>query len=325
MRILNEHEIFQAVDLDEVMAAVENAFRIYESGDFFMPDRVHVDNGKKTLLYMPCMTSGLLGTKYLTLFPENIPKSLPTIYGLMILNDFETGRPLCILDGKILTALRTGAVGGTGVRHTSPETVASVGLVGAGVQGYYQLLYAAKVRDIRRVCLYDTNAAKLPAYAASLQKILRPGTDIEICADTAQLLAKSELVITTTTSNTPVLPDNTDALRGKHFIGIGSYKPSMREFPDALAAVADSLFIDAEIAKEESGDIAQPLANGLLTEERIRSFGRYILHATDKEKEAVKSGTTLFKSVGMALFDLVIADVIFRKAEQGNIGITVPM
>ena len=180
MRILNEQDILRSVTLDEVMAAVEDAFRIYESGDFFMPDRVHIDTGQKTLLYMPCMAGGILGTKYLTLFPENIPKGLPTIYGLMILNDSETGRPLCILDGKTLTALRTGAVGGTGIRYTTPESVASVGLVGAGVQGYYQLMYAAKVRDLETVCLYDVNREKLPAYAESLRNILRPGTRVEI-------------------------------------------------------------------------------------------------------------------------------------------------
>ena len=323
MRILNEQEILRTVTLDEVMAAVEDAFRIYESRNFFMPDRVHIDNERKTLLYMPCMAAGILGTKYLTLFPENIPKGLPTIYGLMILNDFETGKPLCILDGKILTALRTGAVGGTGIRHTTPESLASAGLVGAGVQGYYQLMYAARVRDIKTVSLYDVNTAKLPAYAESLQKILRPETRVEICKDTTELLAKSELVITATTSKTPVLPDDANALRGKHFIGIGSYKPVMREYPDSLCTVVDNLFIDAEIAKEETGDIAQPLESGLLTEGQVRSFGEYILRGTDKE--AVKGSTTLFKSVGMALFDIVIANVIYRKAEQGNIGHSVAM
>ena len=323
MRILNEQEILRSVTLDEVMAAVEEAFRVYESGDFFMPDRMHIDKGQKTLLYMPCMAGGILGTKCLTLFPENIPKGLPTIYGLMILNDFETGKPLCILDGKVLTALRTGAVGGTGIRHTTPESLASVGLVGAGVQGCYQLMYAARVRDVKNVYLYDVNREKLPAYAESLRKILCPGIRVDPCKDTAELLAKSELVITATTSMTPVLPDDANALRGKHFIGIGSYKPTMREYPDALCAVADNLFIDTEIAKEESGDLAQPLESGILTDGRIRSFGEYLLGGSDKE--AVKNSTTLFKSVGMALFDVVIADVIYRKAEKGNIGHSVAM
>jgi ornithine cyclodeaminase len=138
-----------------------------------------------------------------------------------------------------------------------------------------------------------------------------------------ELLAKCELVITATTAKTPVLPDDARALQGKHFIGIGSYKPSMREYPDALCTVADSLFIDTEIAKEESGDLAQPLESGLLTDDRIRSFGAYLLNGTDQE--AVRKGTTLFKSVGMALFDIVIAELIYRKAEQGNIGLSAAM
>lgn len=323
MLVLSEKELLESVTLDEVMDSIEDAFRIYVGNDFFMPDRVHIDHGQKTLLYMPCIAGGLLGTKYLTLFPENIPKSLPTIYGLMILNDYETGRPLCILDGKVLTALRTGAVGGTGIKHTTPNTVSTVGLIGAGVQGYYQLMYATHVRSISTIYIYDRDAEKLLEYADTIRAMVKSSTKVEICANVTDLLQKSEVIITTTTANNPVLPDDASMLKGKHFIGIGSYKPSMREYPPAICEVVDNLFIDVELAKEETGDIAQPLKSGILTEDRIRSFGEYMLHGEDKE--SVKNSTTFFKSVGMALFDVVIADLIYKKALKNNIGHNIDM
>lgn len=323
MLVLNEQDILHSVTLEDVLLAVEDAFRIYVDNDFFMPDRTHVDYGKKTLLFMPCAAGGILGAKYLTLFPENIPKGLPTIYGLMILNDHDTGKPLCILDGKLLTALRTGAVGGTGIRQTTPENASTVGLIGAGVQGYYQLMYAAHVRPLARVSLYDADTAKLGAYAASLRRILKPETEIVTRDSAAELLRDSEIIITTTTATSPVLPDDADALRGKHFIGIGSYKPTMREYPPALCSVVDNVFIDTAIAVEETGDIAGPLKEGVLREDQIRPFGEYLLRGTDKE--AVKNGTTFFKSVGMALFDVVIANAVYRKALQNNIGHDIAM
>ncbi len=318
MLILNEQEILQSVNLDDVMDAVEEAYKVYIGKDFFMPDRLHVDNGQKTLLYMPCSAGGRLGTKYLTLFPENIPKGLPTIYGLMVLNDYETGKPLAILDGKLITALRTGAVGGVGMRNICPETTTSVGLVGAGVQGYYQLMYACHVRNVSSIYIYDKHQSGLDAFVKHVEGIVKEGTKIEVCTDVRSLLERSELVITATTSNNPVLPDDEALLKGKAYVGIGSYKPTMREFPPAMIKAADHIFIDMDFAKEESGDLSQPLEDGLLAEERILSFGDYLAHCAEKEK--VKQGTVWFKSVGMALFDVVIADKIYKKALEQGIG-----
>ncbi len=321
MLILNEAEMLKVLSAEEVMQSVVKAFEIYESKDYFMPDRMHVDLGKKNLLFMPSAANNWLGTKYLTLFPENISRGLPTLYGLMVLNDFDTGRPLCILDGKTLTALRTGAVGGLGTQFTTPEDTSSVGLVGTGVQGYYQLLYASKVRTFKEVYLFDSYKSSAEALKERIAPLFGADTKITICADTTELLERSQLIITTTTSLDPVLPNDASLLKGKHYIGIGSYKPHMREYPDALFSVADSIFVDVELGKEETGDLAYPLEHGLLDESAILSFGDYILRATDTEK--VKGGTTFFKSVGMALFDLSLAHALYAKALEKKLGVSV--
>ena len=80
----------------------------------------------------------------------------------------------------------------------------------------------------------------------------------------------------------------------------------------------DHIFIDAAIATEESGDLSQPLASGLLSAERIKSMGEYIHQ--EKNKEAVKTGTTLFKTVGIAIFDVVVGDIIYRRAKENGAG-----
>jgi ornithine cyclodeaminase len=173
------------------------------------------------------------------------------------------------------------------------------------------------------VYLYDAYVPSLDHYVRNLAEILPPGVTVEVCASATDLLKRSELVVTTTTANEPVLPDDPALLKGKHFIGIGSYKPTMREFPDSLCSLVETVYVDTEFAKEESGDLSQPLASGVLTDDRVTSFGSYLLTAEDKDR--VKRNTTFFKSVGIAIFDIIVADIIFQRAKKHGLGHEVEM
>ncbi|MCR2043926.1 ornithine cyclodeaminase family protein [Anaerosalibacter massiliensis] len=317
MLYLNEKDINKCISLNEIMNEIEKAYKIYEENKFHMPDRIHVDHKNKTILYMPCFLEDTFGTKVLTVFPENREKSKPVIDGLMLLNDYDTGETVSILDGKTLTALRTGAVGGTGIRYTTPKDVKVVGLVGAGVQGFNQLRFACEARDIEKIIIFDLFKEKLPAYIGELKTEI-PGVEMVSAETTEELLKESEIIITTTTANEPVFPNKKDLFEGKHFIGIGSYKPYMREYPDALISVLNKVYIDTEFAKEETGDLSQPIEKGLLKDSQIETFGDYLLN--ERNKEEIVKGTTWFKSVGMALFDIVVAQLIYEKAKEKGIG-----
>ena len=117
MLLLNKKDIEKSVDLDGMMDQIEEAYKIFESGAYYMPPRPTVEHDNKTLIYMPCYTKDSLGTKMLTIFPENVSLGLPSIDGLVLMNDPKTGKPLAILDGQTVSAYRTGAVGGVGIRH----------------------------------------------------------------------------------------------------------------------------------------------------------------------------------------------------------------
>ena len=148
MLLLNKKDIEKSVDLDGMMDQIEEAYKIFESGAYYMPPRPTVEHDNKTLIYMPCYTKDSLGTKMLTIFPENVSLGLPSIDGLVLMNDPKTGKPLAILDGQTVTAYRTGAVGGVGIRHLSRKDCHTVGIVGAGVQGFHLALYACKSRPL---------------------------------------------------------------------------------------------------------------------------------------------------------------------------------
>jgi ornithine cyclodeaminase len=271
---------------------------------------------------MPCFTESSFGTKLVSLFPENLTKNLPILYGTMLLNDGKTGKPIAVLDGSTLTAFRTGAVGGVGIRYTTPEDVTGLGVVGAGVQGFHQILFACAVRDFKKVVVYDRFPEKSEIIVKQLMNII-PKVDIRTVSSSDELLRKSQVIITATNSLKPVLPDQTKVLQGKHFIGIGSYKPNMREFPESLFKLIQNCFIDTEHALEESGDVIDPIKRGWLKEERIRTLGNLIMNPDDYPK--IQKQTTLFKSVGMALFDVVISELIYNQARDKGLGTKVKM
>jgi ornithine cyclodeaminase/alanine dehydrogenase-like protein (mu-crystallin family) len=320
MLFLNEEEIRSAVTLKEMMDTIEEAFKIFRSGEFYMPERINVEYLNKNMLYMPCFTQDMIGTKILSLFPENQGKQLPLIYGLMMLNDYETGRPIAILDAQTLTALRTGAVGGVGMRHFAYHDSESVGVVGCGVQGFHQILYACELRPIKNIYLYDVYNKDLSDYIKRLKQALsHHNPEIKVCNDTVELLQQSQIIITTSPATEPVFPNQPELLEGKCFIAIGSWKPNMRELPDAIWQVADYVYTELPYACEESGDLSQPLKKGILHMDRVKYMGDYL--ARKAAGETIQLGKTrYFKSVGMGLFDLLTANLIYQKALAKGIG-----
>lgn len=308
----------EIIELDHMMDCIEKAFMTYESGHYHMPTRMHVDRPEGTVLYMPCFTDHVSGTKIVSTFPANIQIGVPAIQGVMVLSRAKTGETLAILDGAMLTAYRTGAVGGVGIRYTTRKNCESVGLVGTGVQGYYQLLYACAARPIKKVILYDRNRERAEAFKQRLEKKL-VAQAISIAFDVEALVANSEIIITATPSNTPVLPDDSTLLKGKHIIAIGSYKYDMRELPKALYNVLDDLYMDTELAAEESGDLIVPVEQGWFKRDQMKAFGQDFKAL--KHAPLLEERTTLFKSVGMALFDLLVAEAIYKLAVEKKRGI----
>lgn len=316
MIYLNKEDILKSITLDEFMDAVEEAYKIYADKLFNMPDRIQVENDDLTTLYMPCFTKKAFGTKILTVAPNNAKINKPVIDGVMLVNDIETGEMVCMMDGKTLTAARTGAVGGVGVRYTTSKDVKTLGLIGTGVQGFYQVLYACKARKIKTVYLYNRTKEKAIKLQEELKKELE-NVDVIVVNSSLELLKNSEVIITATTSYQPVIDNQKELLKGKHIIAIGSYKPDMRELPDALFEVVDKVIVDTDFAKEESGDLYLPIKNNLIKSEDIENMGDFI---RDNKEFDVNNKTTLYKSVGMGLFDMVVANKIYKKAIEKGIG-----
>jgi len=319
MLYLNSKDIEEIVENIDLIEIVEKGFKMYGEKSYQMPDRIHLDKGEDTVLYMPCITKDIIGTKILSLFPQNKDKNLPVISGIMLLNDIDTGLPKAILNGSSITAFRTGALGSTGIKYTTKKDSKSIGLIGAGVQGFHQLLFAAKVRNIKNMYIFDKNKDKVDEFKVKLKKKL-PNISIKVEDNIEKLVRNSDIIITATPSESPVIPNDKELLKGKHIIAIGSYKYKMREIPDALYDLLDEVYVDTELAVEESGDIIQPLEKGLINKNQIKTLSEIMSREAD-----ITGKTTLFKCVGMALLDVVVAEGIFSKALELKKGTKIPL
>ncbi|MDE6937470.1 MAG: ornithine cyclodeaminase family protein [Lachnospiraceae bacterium] len=314
MIVLSKKEIEELVELNEMMDQIEEAYRIYGTGEYYMPPRPSVEHENKTLMYMPCYTKDIIGTKILSIFPENAALGLPSIDGVVLLNDRTTGAPVAVLDGQAVTAYRTGAVGGVGIRHLSREDCHTVGIVGAGVQGFHLALYACAARNIHTVCVYNHSDRDIREYLDRLEKTIdNPDIKVVQCKTVEELTGLSDIICTATPAVRPVLPDDRKLLEGKCIIAVGSYTPQMREIPDAIWDLVDKVYIELPYACEESGDLSQPLSEGRLTKDKIMLMDQYLASGTQK---GVSKGTTYFKSVGMGLFDICIAQKLLEKVKE---------
>ena len=320
MLFLNAQEIRQAVSPEEMMAAVEEAYRLFTAGQCVMADRVAVSHGGLSMLYMPCFAGAYVSTKILASCPENPARGLPALDGVVLLNRADTGQLAAILDGAAVTALRTGAVGGVAARHLARADARTAGLVGCGVQGLHQLAFVCAVREIHAIYLRQTPGRDLTEFIRQLRAMLPARQpEIVLCPSADDVLKNCDIVITATPSRQPLFSDDPALFRGKCILAIGSWQPDMREIPDAVFDPAEEVFIELPYACQESGDLSQPLASGVLTRDRVRLFGDFLADKAAGTPPPLGE-TRYFKSVGMGVFDTLAAQAILQAARKKGLG-----
>jgi len=295
-----------AAPASEWVTAMENALRDTSEGLVEVPPRSHMDMGENTLLLMPCFGQDYFSTKLVSVFPGNLKINKPIIYGTVILNDGKTGEPLASLDGSKLTAMRTAAVGSVGIKYLAPENASRLGVIGLGIQGFHQALFACQQRSIREVRILDRTSSIMKRFGERFNAFYK---DIKVipCKNAMELCIPSEIIITATGSQNPVIPGKKECWTGKILIGIGSYKPDMREFPDDMFKELNHVFVDTMHGINETGDLLIPLEKRMVKKEQV-------IPVSDLVKGVVQpvGDTQFFKSVGMAAFDLYAARLVYE-------------
>jgi ornithine cyclodeaminase/alanine dehydrogenase-like protein (mu-crystallin family) len=315
MLVLSGDDLMKLFRPAALIEAVESAARAQDENRVIVPKRLRVDWMDNSLLTMPAVATKAAAVKIVSVIPSNAARGLPVINGLVVLNDGETGLPLAAMNASVLTALRTGAVGALGVKYQTPQDISSVGIIGCGVQGAWQAIFACALRPIRTVLATSRSPARFEAFSATVQRHA-PGVRLAWCQNARELLGHTHVIITATTTNEPVLPDDARLLQDKHFISVGSYKPDMQELPDSVYRLAGELAVDTPDARHEAGDVINPLQRGILAGSNIYPIGECV-RGIRKVDTAV---TTAYKTVGTAIYDLFAAESVYRSARAQRIG-----
>ncbi|KJR99675.1 MAG: hypothetical protein VR65_15595 [Desulfobulbaceae bacterium BRH_c16a] len=305
--------------MEKCIEAMATAFRALSSGQASMPLRTGLEMvaDNATALFMPVYLPGIgkVGVKTVTMARNNPAKGLPLIHAMMMIFDSSTGVPLAVLDGEVITAMRTGAVSGLATSLLAKKDARTAAIIGTGTQGETQLEAVCNVRDIQKAYVFDIQAARADAFAAKMTRRL----NIEVVvAGSAATLQNADVICTATSSNKPVF-DDVYIKKGAHINGVGSYKPDMAEISPETIARAKVVVDQIEACLAEAGDLIQPIQRGIITKNHIHGelgelvTGKISARETDDE-------ITVFKSVGLAVQDLITADLVLKIAQEKDLG-----
>jgi ornithine cyclodeaminase/alanine dehydrogenase len=311
MLFLKEKDIENLLSMRETVDAVEKAFDALGRGMAAMPDRstLMLNSGSISCMSAWIRGAGMVSSKIVSMFPDNINHNLPTIMATVIVNDENTGKVLAVMDGTYLTALRTGAVSGVATRYLSRKDARTVGLIGCGFQGRTQLWSICEVREITKAKVYDIRLREKNAFAVDMSKKL--GIDI-VPVESPEVAVKDvDVIATATTSQTPIVKGAWIS-NGTHINAIGSFYPHRREL-DTETIQKSKVVVDLkEAALAEAGDIIIPIKEGAITKDHIYAeLSQIVTH--EKMARTSYDEVTLFKAVGLAIEDLAAAKLVIEK------------
>ncbi|MFQ5680377.1 MAG: ornithine cyclodeaminase family protein [Gemmatimonadota bacterium] len=331
VRALSGADVQAAVDMPAAIDAMRSAFGQLSAGRARVPRRLHLAAEGGVTLVMPAFLeeSGALGAKVASLFEGNRERGLPAIQGVVLLLDGRTGNPRALLDGAVLTALRTGAGSGLATELLAPPEASVLAVFGAGVQARTQIEAVRAVRPVREVRIVSRSRASAERLAAELEhRAAEPAAardpesappEIRVLEDRTAALRGAEIVIAATSSSSPVF-GGAYLEPGAHVCAIGAYTPEMQEVDTSTVRRARVVVDTRDGALAEAGDLIRPIREGILDPGTIVELGEIVNGTAPPGREGRQ--VTLYKSVGTAVQDVELARVVAKRAETLGLGTT---
>lgn len=326
MLILNATDVRSALSMPSAIDAMKQAFAAFSEGKALVPPRIHLPIAPHSgiSLIMPSFVDSnttaeqALAVKVVSLFDGNQARGLARIQAAVVVLEPDTGRPIALLDGAMLTAIRTAAASGAATDLLARRDCRTVALFGAGVQAIIHLFAMCAVRPIEKIFICGRTPSKVAALIAEFAG--RPAIPAELIAAESplQALGDADIVCCTTTSKTPIF-DDADLKPGVHINAVGSYTPQAREVPPETVRRALVVVDSRHAAWEEAGDLIQPMQAGMIGREHIHAeLGELVLGRRPGRTDDQQ--VTFFKSVGLAVQDAVAAQVALENAARLKLG-----
>ena len=318
--VLTPREIQNLLTLDDCIEAVERAFRLYGNGAASPPAvlSMHTEGGgfhvKTGILDLDRL---YFAAKVNSNFADNANRfGLPTIQGVIVLCDADNGTPLAVMDSRHVTSLRTGAATAVAAKYLARHDSQVVTICGCGNQGRVQLRALCCMRQIKTAFAYDRSEEQASRFAREMASELKitlvPTTDL------ADAVRKSDICVTCTTSQKPLLGPN-DARPGIFIAAVGADNPHKLEIHPSLMAKA-KIVCDVLEQCAAMGDLHHALNAGVITRADVHAELGVVIAGKKSGRESDHE-IIIFDSTGMALQDVAAAAILYKKAEKQGCGL----
>jgi len=294
MLYLDEEQVRRHLRMEELIPAMEKALIDFSAGKVIQPVRlvITVDPPGGFFGMMPALANGL-GLKIVTFYPSNAERDIPTHMATIFLVDPETGAPLAVMDGRLITEMRTAAVSAAATKLLAAPEARVLAILGSGVQARSHHAALRLVRQFEEVRVWSFTPAHAERFAEEIGATAMP-------AEAA--VRDADVVVTATSSRMSIL-QGAWLKPGCHVNAVGACRPDWRELDDR--AMTNVVFVDSrEGAMKESGDV-------ILSGAKIYAeLGQALAGLIDSRANE----TTIFKSLGMAVEDIAAAMLVYRAA-----------
>lgn len=323
VRILTKQNVTQLLTMPDALEYVEEAYKQLSLGNALVPQRIAItDPAPGLTLIMPGIIGGemnALATKIVSVYKQNPEKyNMPTVLAKVMVQDINTGDIVGIMDGSLITAMRTGAATGVSVKYIARKNSTTMGIYSAGVQARKQVsaVFWGLNEKLEKCKVYDLKKEVADGFKKELENEL--GIEIEIVNSGDDLLTDTDIIVAATTSTTPLFSGDKVA-EGTHISSIGAHAPEARELDSVIIKRASLLTAGLkEACLAEAGDYIIPINEGVIRENDIISIGE-IINGNISGRTS-DSEITVFKSVGISAQDVAVGKLVYDRALKDGIG-----
>jgi alanine dehydrogenase len=290
--ILNEEDVRKRLRMEDLIPAMAEALRDLSAGAVLQPLRtvlsISAHNG--FLGVMPA-SGRTLGAKLVTFYPQN--KRVPTHHAMILLFRPESGEPIAVMDGRLITEMRTAAVSAAATKLLARTDTRTLTILGSGVQARSHLEALRLVRSFAEVKVWSPRNAE--RFAQEFK--------VRAARSTEEAVRGADVIVVATSATTPVLRGEWLA-PGAHINAVGATRPNWRELDNQVLQRSTIYVESREPALKESGDI-------IAADTELIEIGEVIAGKRSGRKSADQ--ITLFKSVGVAIEDIASAELVLKK------------
>jgi alanine dehydrogenase len=319
VRFLTQRDVERLLDMPMVIRVVRAAFKAMARGRAVMPPKVYLPlPGGSDFRAMPAYLAApaACGIKWVNVHPRNRRLGLPTVMALIAINDPATGVLLAVMDGTLITKLRTAAAAAVAARALARRESRVVGLVGCGAQADAQLSALAEVFRLARVKVWGLRLHEAKRFCRRMRRVW-PRMTFEPCGSVERCVREADLVVTITPSTRPLVKQSWLS-PGTHVNAVGADAPGKQELDPRILREA-VVVVDEYQQAIHGGELNVPIRKGLYDPRRIRgSLGEILLGRRRGRRS--RAELTVFDSTGLAIHDVAVAAAVVRRAQRLGIG-----